>query len=142
MAIPRSGRATQLPSHSPAVALERNRILRVASAFHQAPPANVPNVTQYIYKQSGSAVGFVRGRYIHAMNGTAVGQLRGTHVHKLSGSYVGELDDDTILDKRLGNLGNIGNPGNPGNPGSPGNPGNRGNRGYRGFRDVSSDLFG
>jgi hypothetical protein len=57
-------------------------------------------MTQYIYEQSGRAVGFVRGKYIHAMNGTAVGQLRGTHVHKLSGSYVGDLEDDMILDKR------------------------------------------
>jgi hypothetical protein len=60
---------------------------------------------------------------VHAMNGQATGQLRGTHVHKISGPYVGELEDQMILDKRLGNLGSIGNPGNPGNPGSPGNPG-------------------
>lgn len=95
---------------------------------HAAAEDRLGFVTDYIYEQSGSAVGYIRGRFIHDMSGSVVGQLTGTHVHKLSGQYVGELEDSMILDKRLGNLGNIGNPGNPGNAGNPGNPGNHGNR--------------
>lgn len=95
----------------------------------------------YIYNESGQAIGYVQGRYIHSMRGAAVGQIvNHTHVHKLTGAYVGELDNDMIVDKHLGNLGNVGNPGNPGNAGNPGNPGNRGRVNY-GYRDVSEELL-
>ena len=82
-------------------------------------------MTDYIYGQSGSAVGFIHGRLIHDMSGSAVGQLNGTHVHKLSGQYVGELEDSMILDKRLGTSGPLAsrNPGYAGNLRNPGNCG-------------------
>jgi hypothetical protein len=98
-------------------------------------------MTDYIYNQSGSAVGFIGGRYVHEQ-GNAVGQLDGSHVHKLTGQYVGELEKDMIFDKGMGNRGNIGNPGTPGNPGMPGNPRNRGNRGYTGSEEISHRLLG
>lgn len=99
-------------------------------------------MTNYIYNQRGSAVGYVQGRYVYSMRGNAVGQISdGTHVHRITGQYVGELHEDMIVDKRLGNFGNIGNSGNPGNAGNPGNPGNRGFVNY-GYQDLSAVLFG
>jgi hypothetical protein len=76
-------------------------------------------MTNYIYDNSGKAVGFWRDRYVYALSGKPIGQLRGTNVHTLRGTYVGELYKDTVVDMHRGNPGNIGSSGNPGNPGSP-----------------------
>jgi hypothetical protein len=83
-------------------------------------------MANYIYDNSGKAVGFWRDRYIYALSGKPIGQLRGTNVHTLRGSYVSEpLQGYGLVDTHRGNFGSIGSSGNPGNPGSPGNPGNR-----------------
>lgn len=98
-------------------------------------------VADYVYNQSGRAVGYIQGRCIHDIYGKAVGQLNGNSVHTLSGCYVGELDHQMVVDKGTGDPGNIGHPGDPGNAGMPGDPGNRGSANY-GYRDVSTKLLG
>lgn len=62
----------------------------------------------YVYDDRGNPIGFRQGDYLYDMNGAPVAQVREGHVYKLSGAYVGELDEDMVVDKRLGSLGNIG----------------------------------
>jgi hypothetical protein len=114
---------------TPAILDRRQAGARWSTAVPSGTPRHDATPLRYVLhrdhvhlRTERTARGLHPGRFIHDLKGRPIGQLNGTHVHKLRGPYVGELDDQMVLDKRLGSLGNIGNAGNPGTAGNPGNP--------------------
>lgn len=84
------------------------------------------DMTNYVYSNSGDAVGFIQGKYVYGIDGEPLGHIRDTHVYRISGEYVGELFKQEIVDKGLDSVHDIAQTGTPGSIGSPGTPGNRG----------------
>lgn len=108
--------------------------------MRKLPPDGFEIMSDWIFRENGSAAGFIHGHYIRDLNGRAIAQIRGSRVHTMSGSYVGELHHQMVVNMNRGNPGSIGSSGNPGSVGSGGNPGRRGVQNY-GCRDVFDKLL-